>query len=73
VGSAVATVINLVNVEKIVVGGEIMTAKSLVLEAIIDRAHEFSFRRSFEATTIVQGSLGDNAAAIGAALLSGAA
>jgi len=69
VGSAVATVINLLNVEKIVIGGEIMEAKQVVLDAVIERAHEFSFRGSFDTTSIVEGTLGENAAAIGAALL----
>lgn len=69
VGSAIATVINLLNIEKIVVGGEIMQAKHLVLDAIIERAHELSFKPSFESTSIVEGELGENAAAIGAALL----
>ena len=69
VGSAVATVINLLNVEKIVLGGEIMTAKHLVLDAVIERAHEFSFRASFDTTSIAEGTLGENASAVGAALL----
>lgn len=69
VGSAVATVINLLNVERVVLGGEIMTAKHLVLDAVIERAHEFSFRASFDTTSIAEGTLGDNAGAIGAALL----
>jgi glucokinase len=69
VGSAVATVINLLNVEKIVIGGEIMSADDLVLDAIIERARELSFEPSFASTAIVGGSLGENAAAAGAALL----
>lgn len=69
VGSAVATVINLLNVEKIVIGGDIMQARNVVLDAVIERAHEFSFRGSFETTSIVEGVLGADAAAAGAALL----
>jgi len=69
VGSGVASVINLLNVEKIVVGGEIMSAQHLVLDAIIERARELSFKPSFDSTAIVEGSLGENAAAAGAALL----
>ncbi|MFN0278646.1 MAG: ROK family protein [Pyrinomonadaceae bacterium] len=69
VGSAVASVINLLNIEKVVVGGEIMSAEHLVLDAIIDRARELSFKPSFKSTSIVEGSLGENAAAVGAALL----
>ncbi|HEX3101114.1 MAG TPA: ROK family protein [Pyrinomonadaceae bacterium] len=71
VGSAIATVINLLNLERIVVGGEIMEAKHLVLNAIKERASELSFAPSFKAAKIVAGELGPFAAAAGAALLSG--
>jgi glucokinase len=69
VGSALANVINLLNIERIVVGGEITKAKHLVLEAIVSRARELSFGPSFRSTKIVEGTLGDNASAIGAAIL----
>lgn len=69
VGTAIASVINLLNIERIVIGGEIMQAKQLVLNAIVERAHELSFAPSFASTTIVEGELAENAAAIGAALL----
>ncbi len=69
VGTAIADVINLLNIEKIVVGGEIMQAGDLVLEAIKARAKEFSFSPNFRSTEIVQGKLGEKAAAIGAAML----
>ncbi|MDQ3130242.1 MAG: ROK family protein [Acidobacteriota bacterium] len=69
VGTAIAGVINLLNIEKVVVGGEIMQTEHLVLNAIIERARELSFAPSFEKTQIVEGKLGENAAAIGAALL----
>ena len=70
VGTAIANVINLLNIEKIVVSGEILQAGRLVLAAIIKRARELSFSPSFESTEIVEGELGENAASIGAALLS---
>lgn len=69
VGTAVASVINLLNIERIVIGGEIMKAGDFVLDAIIGRAKELSFVPSFKTTEIVQGKFGENAAAIGAALL----
>ena len=69
VGMAIADVINLLNIEKIVVGGEIMQAGDLVLEGIKNRAREFSFSPNFRSTEIVQGKLGDQAAAVGAAML----
>ncbi|MFN0141665.1 MAG: ROK family protein [Pyrinomonadaceae bacterium] len=71
VGAAIASVINLLNIEKIVVGGAIMQAKGVVLNAIIERARELAFAPAFEATSIVEGELGLNAAAAGAACLSG--
>lgn len=70
VGTAVAGVINLLNIERIVVGGKVMQAKQIVLDAIIYRARELSFAPSFAATRIVESELGENAAAVGAALLS---
>lgn len=71
VGTAVASVINLLNIEKVVVGGEIMQAKHLVLDALVERARELSFAPSFDSTSIVEGTLAGNAAAIGAAFISG--
>ncbi len=70
VGTAIAGVINLLNVERIVIGGEITDADQTLLDAIISRASELSFKPSFESTTIVPGKLGGNAAALGVALLS---
>ena len=69
VGSAIASVINLLNIEKIVIGGAIMEAKHVVLNAIVERAREFAFKPAFDSTSIVEGALGSNAAAIGAAYL----
>jgi len=69
VGTAIASVINLLNIEKIVIGGEIMLAKHLVLDSVISRAKELSFGPSFEHTEIAAGELGENAAAVGAAML----
>ncbi len=71
VGTAIASVINLLNIEKIVIGGEIMQAGDVVLDAVIRRAKELSFSPSFENTGIVAGELGENAPAIGVALIAG--
>jgi glucokinase len=70
VGTAIANVINLLNIGKIVVGGEIMGARHIVLDAIKKSARELSFKPSFETTEIVAGELGENAVGTGAALLS---
>ena len=70
VGAAIAGVINLLNIERIVVGGEIMRAGAFVVEAMNRRTAEMSFTPAFKNTTIVAGELSDKAAATGAALLS---
>lgn len=69
VGTAIASVINLLNIETIVIGGELMEAGHHVLDAVISRARELSFGPSFASTRIVSGTLGRNAAAAGAALI----
>ncbi len=73
VGAALAGVINLLNIERVVVGGEIMEAKHLVLNGIVRRAKELSFAPSFLTVEIREGELGEHAAAVGAALLAGEA
>lgn len=69
VGTAIASVINLLNIETIVLGGELMETGHIVLDAVIGRAKELSFGPSFAGTRIVSGTLGRNAAAAGAALM----
>lgn len=68
VGTAVASVINLLDIERIVVGGEIMRAGSVVLDAILQRAQELAFAPSFKRTTIVSGEIDRFAGPIGVAL-----
>jgi glucokinase len=70
VGAALAGVINLLNIERIVIGGEVMEAENLVLDAITQKAKEFSFAPSFATVQILKGQLGENATAIGVAILS---
>lgn len=69
VGMAIAGVINLLNIEKIIIGGEIMKAGDLVLEGIKKRARELSFSPNYNSTEIVQSELGEHSAAIGVAML----
>lgn len=69
IGTAVANVINLLNVERIVIGGEIMNVENLVVDAIAEQAKLRSFEPSFSSSQIVAGELGSKAAAIGVALL----
>lgn len=69
VGTAIAGVINLLNIEKIVIGGGIMQVDTLVLDAIKARARELSFLPNLKSTEILKGNLGNHAAAVGGAML----
>lgn len=69
IGIAVATMINLLSIERIVLGGAIIEAGDLLLKPIITEAGKRSLPQCFEATQIVAGELGADAVPIGAALL----
>jgi glucokinase len=69
IGTGVASVINLLNIERIVLGGGVMDAGELILKPIIQEAKRRAFQPCFEATQIVAGTLGPDAVAIGAAML----
>ncbi len=69
IGIGVANVINLLNLERIVLGGGVMATGELILNPIIHEARRRAFQPCFEATKIVAGTLGNDASAIGAAML----
>src|SRR5256714_1593095 len=69
IGTAIAAVINLLNTERIVLGGGVMDAGELILDPIIQEARRRSFQPNFESTQIVAATLGTDAVSIGAALL----
>jgi glucokinase len=69
IGTAIAAVINLLNTERIVLGGGVMDAGELILDPIIEEARRRSFQPNFESTQIVAATLGPDAVSIGAALL----
>jgi glucokinase len=69
IGTGVASVINLLNIERIVLGGGVMEAGDLILNPIIQEAKRRAFQPCFEATQIVVAALGADAAIIGAAML----
>ena len=69
IGTGVASVINLLNIERIVLGGGVMGAGQLILNPIIQEAKRRAFQPCFEATQIVAASLGSDAVSIGAAML----
>ncbi len=69
-GLAVASLVNLLNPEMVVIGGPIgASAGDLLLEPVIREAQLRSLPRSFRKTKIVTGTLGTRAIAIGAAVL----
>ena len=69
IGTGVASVINLLNIERIILGGGVMNAGQLILNPIIQEAKRRAFQPCFEATQIVAGKLGRDAITIGAAML----
>ena len=69
IGTGVASVINLLNIERIVLGGGVMQAGELILNPIIQEAKRRAFQPSFEATEILAAVLGEDAATIGVAML----
>jgi len=69
IGTGVATIINLLNVERVVLGGGVMDAGELILNPIIAEVKRRAFQPCFEATQIVAATLGSTAIPLGAALL----
>jgi glucokinase len=69
IGTGVASVINLLNIERIVLGGGVMDAGPVILNPIIQEVKRRAFQPCFEATQIVIATLGLDAAPIGVALL----
>jgi len=70
IGTGVASVINLLNIEKIILGGGVMVeAGQLLLNPIIQETKRRAFQPCFEATQIVGATLGADAVPIGVAML----
>ncbi len=69
IGTGLASVINLLNIECVVLGGGVMDAGELILNPIILEARRRAFQPCFEATRIVAATLGQNASVVGVALL----
>ena len=69
IGTAVANIINLLSIERIILGGGVMEAGDLIIKPIIREAGKRSFQPCFESTKIVAAELGPDGVAIGAALL----
>jgi glucokinase len=69
IGIAVASMINLLSIERIILGGAVMEAGDLLLKPITNEARQRSFQQCFDATRIVAAELGAQGVAIGAAML----
>ncbi|HVF89654.1 MAG TPA: ROK family protein [Blastocatellia bacterium] len=68
-GSAVASIINLLNIEAVVLGGGVMAAGELILKPIREEAERGTIPPAFDGCRIVAARLGQDAGIIGAALL----
>ena len=68
-GNAVASVVNLLNVEVVVFGGGVMAAGDLMLEPIREAVQMAALTPALECCRIVPAQLGQDAGIIGAALL----
>jgi glucokinase len=69
IGTAVASIINLLNIEVVVIGGGVMAAGELILGPIREEARRATVGPSYESCQIVPAQLGQDAGIIGAALL----
>src|SRR5213593_3912344 len=65
IGTAVASMINLLSIERIILGGAVIEAGDLILKPIIAEARKRSFQQCFEATKVVAAELGADGVAIG--------
>ena len=68
-GNAVASVVNLLNVEVVVLGGGVMASGDLILEPIREAVQRATLSPALECCRIVPAQLGRDAGIIGAALL----
>jgi predicted NBD/HSP70 family sugar kinase len=69
IGTAAATLCNLLNPRRIVVGGELAPAGSLLLEPLAESLARGAVRSAAEDVEVVEGALGDRAEVLGAVAL----
>ena len=67
-GIGLGIVINLLNPEKILLGGGVMTTGELLLAPAVDEARRRSYRASFACCSVERAALGNDAGMIGSAL-----
>lgn len=68
-GIAIAGVINLLNVDTVVIGGDIVAAGDALLGPIVEHTRRRAFGPSFQACRITAAQLGTSSGVVGAALL----
>jgi predicted NBD/HSP70 family sugar kinase len=68
-GLALAAVLNILNPDRVVLGGELGAAGELVLASLRERLRRHALASAVSSTTVVQGELGERAEALGAVLL----
>ena len=69
IGTAVATLCNLFNPERVVVGGDLGTAGEILLDPLRESLRRSAIRSAADDVAIVQGQLGDRAEVLGAVAL----
>ena len=69
IGSAVATLCNLFNPERIVVGGDLAAAGSLLLDPLREAVRRGAVRSAADDVSVVEGTLGERAEVLGAVAL----
>ncbi|MCU1591389.1 MAG: transcriptional regulator [Frankiales bacterium] len=68
-GVALAAVLNILNPDRVVLGGELGAAGELVLASLRERLRRHALASAVSSATVVQGQLGERAEALGAVLL----
>ncbi|MCW3047489.1 MAG: hypothetical protein JWO74_1773 [Solirubrobacterales bacterium] len=69
IGTALATLCNITNPERIIVGGELGAAGDLVLDPMRDALHRGAIRSAGQDVTLCQSTLGERAEVLGAVAL----
>jgi glucokinase-like ROK family protein len=69
IGTAVANLCNLINPDRVIVGGDLSAAGALLTEPILESIRRFAIRSAADQVTVVTGVLGERAELLGALAL----
>ena len=69
IGTAVANLCNLINPDRVIVGGDLSAAGELITEPIHESIRRFAIRSAADQVTVVPGVLGERAELLGALAL----